>query len=142
MGATGRLMVAVLATAALISLASPALAREVRSGYWTVFDTEGNAENKPLCGMRTQYGDVQASIYIKYVLGEKHLIAQVFKAGWRFPEKPIAFPVTLGFDDGIYGSTTALGSNVPGVGPMMEFNIANGATDSFLTAFGTASRRI
>ena len=134
-----RLTKAAIAVAGLFALASPAPAREVRSGYWTVFDTKGGGENKPLCGMKTSYADVGASIIIKYVLRERTLLVHVFKPGWLLPEKPIQLPITLGFDRGVFGSTTAMGYTKPGLTPVIEFNIANEATESFLTEFGKAN---
>jgi len=63
-------------------------------------------------------------------------------AGWRFPEQPVQLPVTLGFDRGTFGSTTAVGYNRAGVGPMVEFTIASEATKSFLDEFGALEDRL
>jgi hypothetical protein len=127
-----------VAAALLLSAITTAHAREVRSGYWTVFDGNVNGKLKPLCGMKTVYTDVNASIMVKYILGENNLVVHIFKAGWRFPENAITFPITLGFDQEAWGHTTALGLNNPRAGPMVEFNIATEATGSFLKAFGEA----
>jgi hypothetical protein len=130
---------ATIATAALL-LSATGHATEVRSGYWTVFDgnVDGNGRLKPLCGMKTVYGVVNASIIVKYILGDKNLIVHIFKAGWRFPEKAITFPITLGFNKEVWGHTTALGVDNPKAGPMVEFYVATEATDRFLKAFGEA----
>jgi hypothetical protein len=37
------------AAAAMLLMATTAQAAEVKSGYWTVFDTKGDTENQPLC---------------------------------------------------------------------------------------------
>jgi hypothetical protein len=127
------------AAAALLISTGTATAAEVRSGYWSVYDTRGDAKNPPLCGMYTRYSDAVASIMVKYILGNDHLSIHVFKHGWRFPQKPVTFPITLGFDQTTYGSTTAFGSNDSDAGPMVEFTIKNEATDDFLRAFASAS---
>jgi hypothetical protein len=133
-------MKALIAAAALALAAAiqPAAATEVQSGYWKVFDTPGDADNKPLCGMSTSYADVNASIMIKYVLGTDKLMLHVFKQGWRFPAQPVTFQITLGFDQTAFGSTTAIGENRAGVGPLVEFYVANKAIDNFLKAFSNA----
>ena len=86
----------------------------MRSGYWAVFDTKGDEKFKPLCGMKTRYADVKASIMIKYILGSTNLTVHIFKEGWRFPaDKPVQFPITLGFDKETFGQTTAMGMYNP-----------------------------
>jgi hypothetical protein len=123
----------------LLLTAATGQAGEVRSGYWTVFDTKGDGKLKPLCGMKTQYADVNASIMVKYVLGEKTLTVHIFKTGWRFPtDQPVSFPITLGFDKEAWGQTTAMGISPPNVSPMIEFSIANESISNFLKSFGDA----
>jgi hypothetical protein len=126
--------------AMLLLTAATGRAGEVRSGYWTVFDTKGDGKlNKPLCGMKTEYADVQASIMVKYILGEKTLTVHIFKTGWRFPsDQPVKFPLTLGFDNAVFGQVTAAGLSPHNMSPMIEFDIANESIGSFLKAFGDA----
>ena len=83
-----------------------------------------------------------AFILIKAIVGNDKLTVHIFKAGWRFPEQPVQLPVTLGFDRGTFGSTTAVGYNRAGVGPMVEFTIASEATKSFLDEFGALEDRL
>jgi hypothetical protein len=136
-----RLKKTVAAAALLLSAIATGYATEVRSGYWTVFDTKGvEGKFRPLCGMKTSYADVRASIFIKYILGTKVLTVHIFKEGWRFPaDKPINFPITVGFDKEAFGSTTASGIYQPQAGPMIEFYIANESIENFLKDFGNAS---
>jgi hypothetical protein len=131
---------ATIAAAALLSAITTAHPREVRSGYWSVYDRIGDKQT-PLCGMQTVYADVKASIIVKYILGSNHLTVHIFKrSGWRFPaDHPISFPVTLGFDNETFGHVTADGIDDPKAGPMIEFYIATEAINNFLTAFGAAS---
>jgi hypothetical protein len=134
-----RLKKTVAAAALLLSAIATGHAGEVRSGYWTVFDTKGTEKFKALCGMRTGYADVRASIFVKYILGSENLTVHIFKEGWRFPaDKPIRFPITLGFDNEMFGQTTANGIYDPGAGPMIEFHIANESIPHFLKDFGNA----
>jgi hypothetical protein len=126
--------------ATLLLTAAAGYAGEVRSGFWTVFDTKGDGRlNKPLCGMKTVYADVNASIMIKYILGEKTLTVHIFKAGWHFPtDQPVKFPITLGFDSDTFGQVIAGGMSPPNVSPMIEFDIATNSISNFLKAFGDA----
>ena len=89
--------------------------------------------------MKTEYADVQASIMVKYILGEKTLTVLIFKTGWRFPaDQPVKFPLTLGFDNAVFGQVTAGGLSPRNMSPMIEFDIANELIGSFLKAFGDA----
>jgi len=131
-----------LATTALTALSIatvPVSASQVRSGYWTIFDTKGDGDNAPLCGMKTDYSNANASIMIKGILGTENLVVHVFKAGWRFPAQGVQLPVTLGFDRGTFGSTTAVGYQRPGLMPVVEFNVARNATKGFLEEFSKAN---
>jgi hypothetical protein len=128
-----------IVAATLLLTAATAQAGEVRSGYWTVFDTKGGGKLKPLCGMKTVYADVNASIMVKYILGNDDLTIHIFKAGWRFPtDQPISFPITLGFDQEAWGQATALGFKPPDASPMIEFSVPNKSIASFIKAFGDA----
>jgi hypothetical protein len=88
--------------------------------------------------MKTEYSDVRASIMIKYILGNENLTVHVFKIGWRFPAEPVDFSISLGFDRDSFGQTIARGGMIPKAGPMIEFKIANKATENFLNQFAEA----
>ena len=76
---------------------------------------------------------------VKYILGEKTLTVLIFKTGWRFPaDQPVKFPLTLGFDNAVFGQVTARGTSPRNMSPMIEFDIANELIGSFLKAFGDA----
>ncbi len=125
--------------AALLLTTSTGRAGEVRSGFWTVFDSDGQGKFKPLCGMKTEYADVQASIMVKYILGSDNFTIHIFKQGWRFPtDQPVNFPITLGFDQEAWGQAKADGITQPSAGPMIEFYVPNKSISRFLKSFGDA----
>jgi hypothetical protein len=113
-----------------------AAAHEVRSGYWIAFDTKGDRENRPLCGMRTDYADSLNSVMIKHGQHSAYLFVQIFKESWYFPQH-MNMRVTLGFDRTVWGTTIADGeSPPPGEGtPWIVFKIATASTISFLKHF-------
>jgi hypothetical protein len=66
---------------AAIALSATTAGAEVfiPSGAWGTFQTVTNDEKKPVCGMQTTFPKDNASIMIKYILGEKGLLVQMFK---------------------------------------------------------------
>jgi hypothetical protein len=74
--------------ASLGAAALPANAGSKWSTYSRLSDS-----GHPMCGMQTLWNG--AEFYVKYVDGEDRLMVSLYKAGWRFPNGGIEFPMHM-----------------------------------------------
>lgn len=124
-------------TAAIALSASTAGAEVfIPSGAWATFQTVTNEEKKPVCGMQTTFPKDNASIMIKYILGEKGLLVQMFKDSWRFPAEPIDISLIVSLDT-YSQSIAARGGVTEGGSPVVQFRLGTGI-DDFLRGFSDA----
>lgn len=102
-------------TAAAISLATPAFARDVsRSGNWTVYVQGTNDDGTPVCGLRSE-GTGQ-SVFVKWFASKPDgLSVHFFKDSWSIPEDT-KITLTVRFDGDEFGTQD------DAIGGMFKYN--------------------
>jgi hypothetical protein len=128
-----------LIAAAITLLAITANAETfIPSGAWATFQTVTSEGKKPVCGMQTVFRTDNATIMIKYVLGNKGLLVHIFKDSWRFPATgSVDIPISIQFDRNTPGRLVAEGGRGVDGNGVLEFKIGEGL-DLFLREFAEA----
>lgn len=135
-----KLMMALIASAALTAPADAATKTYAHNGVWQNYAGTTNDNNKMICGMSVGNSDNSMMLHVKWVEGKVSVVA--FKSSWRIPDGT-QVPTEVGFDKTAFGSAIGYGqtAKLPNslIG-MVTIGINDDSMKSFLADFAIANQ--